>query len=207
MCIRDSNWGSTGTASSWAGPITLLDDGNIKHEGFYGYRYNRNGRFQHCGLLKNHRWFKDNGRNKPGWVPHFHCDLTKYLYKSQVEAIKEGGFVRVFAGGQDDYLAQRADGSVVVFGLCCNNWQHKGDPNQTQKGIKELLSSNVVDVYFAGHSIGALLDTGEIISVGSENEFSEHNKVLAMSKSERCDYLKNREGMNTGGLPEDYCKN
>ena len=91
--------------------------------------------------------------------------------------------------------------------MCCNNWQHKGDPNQTQKGIKELLSSNVVDVYFAGHSIGALLDTGEIISVGSENEFSEHNKVLAMSKSERCDYLKNREGMNTGGLPEDYCKN
>ena len=42
-------WGSAGTARSWAGPITLLEDGNIQHEGFYGPNYsptfNRNGRY------------------------------------------------------------------------------------------------------------------------------------------------------------------
>ena len=149
---------SNGIAKSSAGAIRLLPDGNIQHDGFYSYRYNNNGYITHCNTLKD--------RNLPSFYPPHKCSLTKDLYESQVEALKKGGFVRVFAGGGNNYAAQRSDGSVVVFGYAANKTQHLGNSVEDKKALEKMLNSKAIDVQFNGAAVGVKLENGEIVTVG-----------------------------------------
>ena len=149
---------SNGIAKSDRGSIKLLPDGNIQHDGFYSYRYNNNGYITHCNTLKD--------RKLPRFYPPHNCSLTKDLYESQVKAIKGGGFVRVFAGGGNNYAAQRSDGSVVVFGYAANKTQHLGNSVEDQKALEKMLNSKAIDVQFNSAAVGVKLESGEIVTVG-----------------------------------------
>ena len=85
------------------------------------------------------------------------------------DAIAEGGFTKIFAGGYGGYAAQREDGSLIFMGYLANGEDMiKDDTDQMSYAEVQnaLLSSSVDDVKFNYGAGGARLDNGQIVTWG-----------------------------------------
>ncbi len=90
--------------------------------------------------------------------------LNANLGATRTQAIKEGAFKQIFAGGYGGYAALRDDGSLMVMGYSTDY-----NDAETRSTIDALLttSSPVEDVQFSYGGGGARLKNGEILTWGN----------------------------------------
>ena len=85
---------------------------------------------------------------------------TSDLNSAQLSAISSGGFTKIFAGGYGMYAAQKANGSLLIFGYVTNN---SADEVSI---INKLLNSVVTEIRFNYGAGAAKLSDGTVVTWG-----------------------------------------